>query len=610
MTQKSRLGKGLGALFPPLPGESAKSMARGERDQKQDDADERTSSPSHVGAKSSVNSVERDISPNRYEDSDGEVRIMHEAKDDVSRETTSSSLTNTRKAVTHAKDSHEIRGSRRGRSTLSNKGDRHRSSIPTLLELAHPSDVFFGATSAMDSPSFEDGDSNDGGIPAKTISGAAEAMPGVRVDEMAVDASSSVGGRTVAQVAGADTMGSMSGEDDRPSTPATSGVLTQDSATKKSSTNDGTITSHGAIPNHSSNSSDDLPTVQGGYLADLKISDVVPNAHQPRSIFDEDELNELADSIRQVGVLQPIVVRKYPVRNVHAGGSGATADIATKSSQVDGSRTSQEGRAEGDALQSAITAANGNDVGSEVTQPGSKITSGEIDAGGVRYELIMGERRWRASQLAGLDTIPAIVKTTQDDDMLRDALLENLHRVNLNPLEEAAAYQQMIKEFGLTQAALSKAVSKSRPQIANMLRLLNLPGNVQKRVAAGVLSAGHARALLGLNSPEDMDALAKRIIAEGLSVRSTEEIVALKTQSPATAKIATEKRPNLWEESPVRRHLEDHFETKVAIRGTEKHGKIEIVFSSPEDMRRIVDLLIPNQNQADADPRSHSDGWV
>ena len=144
------------------------------------------------------------------------------------------------------------------------------------------------------------------------------------------------------------------------------------------------------------------------------------------------------------------------------------------------------------------------------------------------YELIMGERRWRASQIAGLKTIPAIVKTTADDDMLRDALLENLHRVALNPLEEAAAYQQMIDDFGLTQAQLSKSVSKSRPQIANTLRLLNLPAAVQKKVASGLLSAGHARALLGLPTEADMEQLATRIIAEGLSVRSTEEIVSMK----------------------------------------------------------------------------------
>ena len=168
----------------------------------------------------------------------------------------------------------------------------------------------------------------------------------------------------------------------------------------------------------------ELQPVQGGYLDELRLDAIVPNAHQPRTIFDEDDLRELSDSIREVGVLQPIVVRRLSPS---------------------------------------------------------------------QYELVMGERRWRASKLAGLETIPAIVKTTSDNDMLRDALLENLHRVALNPLEEAAAYQQMIDEFGLTQQQLSKSISKSRPQIANTLRLLNLPVTVQKKVASGVLSAGHAR---------------------------------------------------------------------------------------------------------------------
>ena len=196
----------------------------------------------------------------------------------------------------------------------------------------------------------------------------------------------------------------------------------------------------------------------------------------------------------------------------------------------------------------------------------------------------MGERRWRASQLAQLKTIPAIVKTTSDDEMLRDALLENLHRVALNPLEEAAAYQQMIDEFGLTQAELSKSISKSRPQIANTLRLLNLPASVQKKVAAGVLSAGHARALLGLNDESEIDKLATRIIGEGLSVRSTEEIVALKNAESNVPKKVRSTKNNPWAGSPIVNNLENHFDTKVSIKGTQKHGRIEIVFSSPEDM--------------------------
>ncbi|NEG90430.1 ParB/RepB/Spo0J family partition protein [Bifidobacterium aerophilum] len=288
----------------------------------------------------------------------------------------------------------------------------------------------------------------------------------------------------------------------------------------------------------------ELKPVQGGYLAELRISDIGPNAHQPRTVFDEDELNELSASIKEVGILQPIVVRKRP------------------------------------ASQHEDTP----------------------------YELIMGERRWRASQLAGLTVIPAIVKTTADDEMLRDALLENLHRVALNPLEEAAAYQQMIDEFGLTQAALSKSVSKSRPQIANTLRLLNLPAGVQKKVAAGVLSAGHARALLALRNEEDMDKLATRIIAEGLSVRSTEEIVAMKLAEGDQPRKARANKNNPWANSPIRQNLEDRFDTKVSIKGSEQHGRIEIVFSSPEDMNRILDLLMAGKG-GDADTSDVAGGW-
>ena len=208
------------------------------------------------------------------------------------------------------------------------------------------------------------------------------------------------------------------------------------------------------------------------------------------------------------------------------------------------------------------------------------------------YELIMGERRWRASQIAGLKTIPAIVKTTADDDMLRDALLENLHRVALNPLEEAAAYQQMIDDFGLTQAQLSKSVSKSRPQIANTLRLL-ICCDRTKEGASGLLSAGHARALLGLPSEADMEQLATRIISEGLSVRSTEEIVSMKVAESDQPKKAKTNKLNPWAGTPMQVGLEKRFGTKVSIKGSKEHGRIEIVFKSEDDMKRIVDLLMP-----------------
>ena len=266
-----------------------------------------------------------------------------------------------------------------------------------------------------------------------------------------------------------------------------------------------------------------LKPVQGGYLTELDITSISPNEHQPRTVFDEDDLAELSKSIVEVGVLQPIVVRKRE----------------------------------------------------NWTSP---------------YELIMGERRLRASQKAGLTTIPAIVKTTSDNNMLRDALLENLHRVALNPLEEAAAYQQMLNEFGMTQEQLSKSISKSRPQISNTLRLLQLPADIQKKLASGVLSAGHARALLGLNNEAEMSPLATRIIAEGLSVRSTEEIVAIK--NGAEEKVMTSRhRENPWANYAGIQYLEDRFETKVSIKGNEKRGKIEITFSSPEDLERIVSIM-------------------
>lgn len=282
----------------------------------------------------------------------------------------------------------------------------------------------------------------------------------------------------------------------------------------------------------------ELQPVQGGYLDELRLDAIVPNAHQPRTIFDEDDLRELSDSIREVGVLQPIVVRRLSPS---------------------------------------------------------------------QYELVMGERRWRASKLAGLETIPAIVKTTSDNDMLRDALLENLHRVALNPLEEAAAYQQMIDEFGLTQQQLSKSISKSRPQIANTLRLLNLPVTVQKKVASGVLSAGHARALLALPTEEAMEKLADRIIGEGLSVRSTEEIVSMQVEASEQPKKRRTHAANPWVGSAIQQSLENRFDTKVSIKGTAKHGRIEIVFSSPEDMDRIMKLLVPESPARQDDDQA---GWV
>ena len=403
-----------------------------------------------------------------------------------------------------------------------------RATMPGLDDIAHPADLFFGETVTADTSA---------PTPAAVASSADDAAaPGTPAAKKG-----GKGGRGAKNAAKTAATSTASAADDTAAEP-------------------------------------ELKPVAGGYLAELRIGDIGPNAHQPRTIFDEDELAELAASIDEVGVLQPIVVRRRPVAQIeeYRRRTAATADAAA---QTDGAA-----RTDGDAQNAA---------------------PGRMDS---PYELIMGERRWRASQKAGMDTIPAIVKTTADTDMLRDALLENLHRVALNPLEEAAAYQQMIEEFGLTQAQLSKSVSKSRPQIANTLRLLNLPAVVQKKVAAGVLSAGHARALLALSDEAEMDKLATRIIAEGLSVRSTEEIVSLMIAAGEQPRKARTNKNNPWAGSTVQQHLENRFDTKVSIKGSKQHGRIEIVFSSPEDMDRILDLLMPAAGDG-ADAASGDDGW-
>lgn len=354
-TTKSRLGKGLGALFPALPGENALVNAEAKNNE----------NVSH------------------------ETLIQKDVFNDVSRETKVPSID---KAISPHEGQNNVQKTTVSRETVppianKNKHSSKRSSMPSIDDVTRPIDFFFGDSAS------------------KTFVSSKQKTEEKKIFNKTIDEK------------------------------------------------------HNA-------ENKELKPVEGGYLAYLDPTDIVPNAHQPRTIFDEEELQELAASIKEVGVLQPIVVRKI------------------------------------------------NNVDQE-------------DTHNAHYELIMGERRWRATQLAGLKKVPAIVRTTSDENMLRDALLENLHRVALNPLEEAAAYAQMIDDFGLTQVQLSKSVSKSRPQIANTLRLLNLPASVQKHVASGVLSAGHARALLALPTSEEMESLAKRIIAEGLSVRSTEEIVSI-----------------------------------------------------------------------------------
>ena len=283
----------------------------------------------------------------------------------------------------------------------------------------------------------------------------------------------------------------------------------------------------------------ELLPVPGASFAEIAIDQIVPNTRQPREVFDEDDLKELSASIKEVGVLQPVVVRSIPAK----------------------------GRSE-------------------------KLTEFLAEKPEARYELIMGERRLRASELAGETTIPAIIRETEDGDLLRDALLENLHRAQLNPLEEASAYQQLMADFGATQEELAKRIARSRPQIANTLRLLKLPPSVQKKVAAQVITAGHARALLSLSTPEEMERLAERIVAEGLSVRTTEEIVRLGKAKATPRPRARQHRPLSQLGESVVSALSDAYDTRVTITEGRKKGRIVIEFAGSEDLQRIADLIL------------------
>lgn len=206
------------------------------------------------------------------------------------------------------------------------------------------------------------------------------------------------------------------------------------------------------------------------------------------------------------------------------------------------------------------------------------------------FELVAGERRWRAAQVAGLATVPALVRDTADDELLRDALLENLHRVQLNPLEEAAAYQQLLTDFGCTQEDLAARIGKSRPAVSNSLRLLRLPPTVQRRVAAGVLTAGHARALVAIDDPDRIEALATRVVVEGMSVRALEEAIALGESGEDPGR--RRRRPN--SPSPhtaVAEDLSDRLDTRVKVTGGAKRGRIVVEFASPDDLQRILSAL-------------------
>jgi ParB family chromosome partitioning protein len=262
-------------------------------------------------------------------------------------------------------------------------------------------------------------------------------------------------------------------------------------------------------------------TVGGNEVAqqnEVSVDSISPNPKQPRTVFNEEAMAELIASIKEIGILQPPVVRQ--------------------------------------------------------TSPG-------------RYELIMGERRFRAAKLAGLRSIPVIIRQTPDNELLREALIENIHRSQLNPLEEAAAYTQLLQDFNCTHDELAQKLGRSRPLISNTMRLLNLPASVQSRVASGVISAGHARALLGLNNEAEIDRLAKRIVAEGLSVRAVEEIIAA-TSPKAASKTKKKSAGTSPEVNEIAERLGDHLDTRVKIKGGKSKGEISIEFSGYADLARIV----------------------
>lgn len=326
----------------------------------------------------------------------------------------------------------------------------------------------------------------------------------------------------------ADSSSASSAQNELPASGGTTASVADPTSTTSASVSGDVSRETSSGQSASDNGAENLVSVPGAHFGEIGVHDIHPNRKQPRQEFDEDEMEELVHSIREIGVLQPIVVRRS--------------------------------REEGDAP----------------------------------YELVMGERRWRASQRAEIATIPAIVRDTQDVDLLRDALLENLHRSQLNPLEEAAAYQQLLHEFGTTQEELARRIGRSRPQISNTIRLLRLPALVQRRVAAGILSAGHARALLVLEDPAAIERLAQRIVAEGLSVRAVEEIAQAGEG---------EKKPKERKATPSNRHHErldyiadafaDKLDTSVKINLGARKGKMTIEFASVDDLNRIISVLDP-----------------
>jgi ParB family chromosome partitioning protein len=305
--------------------------------------------------------------------------------------------------------------------------------------------------------------------------------------------------------------------------PSATATLTTEAGQQPAAGEAGTQPTNGA--NGQPDDRPQLAPVDGAYFLEIPVGQITPNPRQPRQVFEEEAMSELVHSVKEIGLLQPIVVRKL---------------------------------------------------------------------GWEKFELIMGERRWRACQKAGLDTIPAIVRETNDDAMLRDALLENLHRSQLNPLEEAAAYEQLLDDFGCTHEELASRIGRSRPQISNTLRLLKLSPAVQRRVAAGVLSAGHARALLAVANPDVQDRLAGRVVAEGISVRSLEEIVAVGDNTSGARPAARRSKPTAPALADLAERLSDRLETRVKVDLGRSKGKITVEFASIPDLERIVAILDPN----------------
>jgi ParB family chromosome partitioning protein len=328
-----------------------------------------------------------------------------------------------------------------------------------------------------------------------------------------------------------------SGPDNRPASPAIAGSLSPSevpalggagASAGAVSTLERTLES---VVSRETEEASPLRTVDGAYFAEIPLDAITPNPRQPREVFDEEALAELVHSIKEVGLLQPVVVRQVSPE---------------------------------------------------------------------RYELIMGERRWRASREAGLEAIPAIVRATDDEKLLLDALLENLHRSQLNPLEEAAAYDQLLRDFSCSHEELADRIGRSRSQVSNTLRLLKLPPAVQRRLAAGALQAGHARALLGLDSAEAQEALALRINAEGLSVRTVEEIVQLAkleqgpAKKPHAPRAGKRVHPAL---ASLASRLSDRFDTRVKVELGKDRGKIVVEYASMDDLDRILSLFAPGEGQ-------------